>query len=127
MHKAITRKDDYIHVDVTGTFLLSEANECSVSIFEALAEHGVHRVLVDCRKLEGEPTTMERFVLATFAALEFSKFAESGVPRGTRFSYVGHEPLVDKRRFGETVATNRGLTVRVFTDYQQAIEWLSGD
>lgn len=113
-----------LHVRVTGDFALGEANDCVVRIFEAIAQYGVRKVLVDCRKLNGEPTTLERFVHATFAVREMERFGDKGVFRGTRFAYVGHEPLIDKNHFGETVAVNRGLNVKVSLSLERALEWL---
>ena len=123
----ITREKSILRVRVTGDFSLAKANDCVVSIFEAVAEHGLQKVLVDCRQLKEEPTTLERFVHATFAVQQMDRFAKAGVFRGTRFSYVGHEPLVDRDRFGQTVATNRGLAVKVSLNMRDALRWLDVD
>lgn len=127
MNLDITRKKDLIRVRVTGKFFLAEANDCVVSIFEAVAQHGLQKVLVDCRQLEGEPTTLERFVHATFAVQQMQRFADKGVFRGTRFAYVGNEPLIDSHRFGQKVAVNRGLNVMVSLSEPEALQWLEND
>ena len=127
MQLDITREENFLRVRVTGKFFLAEANDCVVEMFEAVAQHGVRRVLVDCRQLEGEPTTLERFFHATFAVREMDRFADAGVFRGTRFSYVGHEPLIDRNRFGQKVATNRGLNVMVSLSEREALQWLETD
>ncbi len=127
MNLDITREKGYLCAHVTGEFFLAEANDCVVSIFEAVAQHGLQKVLVDCRQLKGEPTTLERFVHSTFAVREMGRFADAGVLRGTRFAYVGNEPLIDRNRFGETVAVNRGLNVKVSLSKQEALQWLEID
>ena len=127
MNLDITREKGFIRVHMTGEFSLTEANDCVVSIFEAVAQHGLQKVLVDCRRLKGEPTTMERFAHATFAVRQLDRFVDVGVFRGTRFAYVGHEPLIDRDRFGETVAVNRGLNVKVSLSEQEALDWLEID
>jgi hypothetical protein len=124
MNLDIDCEQDYLRVRVTGEFSLPEANDCVVAIFEAIAQDGVQKVLVDCRQLKGEPTTMERFVHATFAVREMERFSTAGVFRGTRFAYVGNEPLIDRSRFGETVAVNRGLNVKVSLSLEGALQWL---
>ena len=124
MNLDIDRDRDFLRVRVTGDFSLAEANDCVVRMFEAIAQHAVQKALVDCRQLKGEPTTMERFVHATFAVREMERFSDKGVFRGTRFAYVGNEPLIDKRRFGETVAVNRGLNVKVSLSVENALQWL---
>lgn len=127
MHLDIAREQSILRVRVTGVFSLSKANDCVVSIFEALAQHGLQKVLVDCRQLKGELTTLERFLHATFAVREMDRFADAGVFRGTRFAYVGHEPLIDRNHFGETVAVNRGLNVKVSLNMREALKWLDVD
>jgi hypothetical protein len=37
---------------------------------------------------------------------------------------VGVEPLVDRDRFGQTVAQNRGLPVKITTRLEEALSWL---
>jgi len=127
MDHEITPHKDYLLVRVTGDFSLTEANDTVVKVFEALIEHGVRKVLVDCRDLHGEPTTLERFVHATFAAHEMKQFSEAGLSRGTRFGYVGKEPLIDKSHFGETVAVNRGINVKISLDLNETLRWLEID
>lgn len=124
MNLDIAREEDILRVRVTGEFKLADANDCLVTVFEAIAQHKLAKVLVDCRQLMGEPTTLERFFHATFAVHEMDRFSTAGVYRGTRFAYVGHEPLIDRRRFGETVVTNRGLIVKVSLSEQEALQWL---
>lgn len=43
---------------------------------------------------------------------------------GAPVAVVASETFVDPRRFGEVVARNRGLNVRVFTDMDEAMAWL---
>lgn len=127
MNLDITPRKHFLHVRVTGDFSLAEANDCVVEIFEALADHGVQKVVVDCQELKGDPTTLERFLHATFAVREMDRFSSMGVFRGTRFAYVGVEPLVDKDHFGVKVATNRGLNVKVTLSGHDARQWLEID
>ena len=42
-----------------------------------------------------------------------------------RFAYVAHAPVRDPERFGETVAVNRGMNVKVFETPEDAMEWLT--
>lgn len=127
MNLDITREESFIRVRVTGKFFLAEANDCVVSMFESIVQHGLQRVLVDCRQLEGELTTLERFVHATFAVQQMHRFADKGVLRSARFAYVGNEPLIDRHRFGQKVAVNRGLNVMVSLSESEALQWLEND
>ena len=73
-------------------------------------------ILVDARELTGGPLSdMDRYDLGVLVAQVFV---------GTAAALVGSAPLVDRRRFGESVARNRGANVGVFTDLGEAMAWL---
>jgi hypothetical protein len=115
---------DILKVGAMGKFSLAEARRTFLEMLEALARHEVRKVLFDGRQITGEPQTMERFYFATFAADSVINFAARGISPATRFAYVLEEPVLDARRFGETVAVNRGMLVRAFDNLDDAIEWL---
>ena len=93
-----------LHVNALEEFSLEEAKRTFLEILEAVARHEVKKVLVDGRKLTGEPETMERFYYGEFAAQAVRNFADRGVSPATQFAYVLEEPLLDPHRFGENVA-----------------------
>jgi len=73
-------------------------------------------MLLDLREITGgRIRDMDRYDLAVLAARD-----SVGAP----IALVATEALVDPRRFGEVVARNRGLNVRVFTDMDEATAWL---
>lgn len=113
-----------LHVRAMGRFSLIAAERSFLEMLEAVARHKVERVLFDGRHLEGNPTIMERFYYGEFAAHSVANFTERGVSRATRFAYVLVVPMRDPRRFGETVAVNRGMLVRTFEDPDDALGWL---
>ena len=80
-------------------------------------------MLFDGRTLKGKPHDLERFLYGEFAAKETMRVVkEHGfVPR---FAYVIHEPVRDPGQFGETVAVNRGMDVKVFENMEDAFEWV---
>ncbi|HET6490161.1 MAG TPA: hypothetical protein VFG28_10390, partial [Syntrophales bacterium] len=82
------------------------------------------KVLFDGRGLTGNPGSMERFYYGMFAAETVGKYADRGVSRTTRFAYVLKPPVLDPRRFGETVAVNRGMHVKAFDNFDDALGWL---
>lgn len=75
-------------------------------------------LLVDTRGLTGfaSPDTFERFLAAV-------QWAESGGGR-VRLSMVARAEMIDPRRFGVLVATNRGLISNIFADEDAARAWL---
>lgn len=124
MNCDITRDEGFLRVRLAGEFSVTEANDCAVNMFESVVEHGIQKVLVDCLQLEGEPTILQRFVHATFAARTMDQFAANDILRSTRFAYVGQEPLINRYTFGASVAINRGIIVKVFSSEDEALEWL---
>jgi hypothetical protein len=67
---------------------------------------------------------MERFYYGEFAAQTVRDFAPRGVSPSTQFAYVLKEPVLDPGRFGETVAVNRGMLVKVCDRPEDALRWL---
>lgn len=120
MKLQITAEDFFLRVCVSGIFSLANANKACVEMFKAVEQHKAMEVLVDCRHLAGSPSTMERFEHSEFGAarmIDFSAWI-------TRFAYVGMPPLIDPQKFGETVAVNRGVKIKVFTNIEDALRWL---
>jgi hypothetical protein len=75
----------------------------------------VSRILLDHRNLPISLTTTEHFQCATEIAEHF---------RGFMLAVVQDPPLLISQRFGETVARNRGATLRVFGTVEEAYVWL---
>jgi hypothetical protein len=67
---------------------------------------------------------MDRYNLATLCAKKYLDGKLAGKFPVCRFAYVGSQPLVEPQRFGETVAVNRGINLKVFTEMKEALAWL---
>ena len=87
---------------------------------EIAAKKGRKAALVDVSDLKGTPPSVfERYELGTsFAKIQKSK------EKLIVMVMVGEEPMIDRQRFGEVVATNRGAIGKVFTANDQALAWL---
>lgn len=115
----------FLRVNAMGKFSLQEAKRTFVEMLEAVALHKAEKVLLDGRKLMGNPRTMERFFYGEFAAQTVASFENRGVSHATQFAYVLKEPVLDPRRFGENVAVNRGMYVKAFDNLEDALGWLA--
>ena len=115
---------ELLRVRATGEFSLEEAKRTFLEIIEGIALHKSKRVLLDGRTITGNPQTIERFYYGEFVAQTVMRYEERGVSPATPFAYVLKEPLLDHEKFGETVAVNRGMQVRVFDTVEKALEWL---
>jgi hypothetical protein len=86
---------------------------------------GRSRMLIDCRELSGELSTTDRYSLGKVVAEENAVAMAGGAQ--VRVAMVGRDPIVDRHRFGETVAINRGAAVKVTYDLESAYRWLGVD
>ena len=124
MQIEIRPEPHYLSVTATGKFSLKDAERTFIAVLEAVAAHGARKVLLDGRKLIGKPETIERFYYGKFAANSVKTYKPRGVSPVTAFAYVLHEPMLDRSRFGETAAVNRGMNVKAFDNLEAALVWL---
>jgi len=104
---------------------LEEAQRTFLEILDAVALQKSRKILIDGRTLAGEPKVIERFYYGSFAAEMVKSYQDRGVAGGTPFAYVLKEPVLDPKRFGETVAVNRSMIVKAFENLDEALKWLS--
>lgn len=124
MIQTISAESGFLHVRATGEFSLVEAKRTFVEVIEAVARNKVGKVLFDGRALAGNPELMERFYYGEFAAKTVEDFTSCGVSFATQFAYVLEVPVLDRGRFGETVAVNRGMRVKTFENPFDGLRWL---
>jgi hypothetical protein len=125
MKLEVCPESGFLRVSAAGKFSIGEAKRTFLEMLEAVAQYKVKKVLFDGRGLAGKPETMERFYYGEFVARAVAEFADRGMlSRSTHFGYVLEEPVLDPKRFGETVAVNRGVYVRAFGNLQDAFGWL---
>jgi hypothetical protein len=125
MQLVIRPESDLLRIDATGEFSLEEAKRNFLETMEAVALHKPKAVLFDGQAVTGNPQTMERFYCGEFAAQTALDYALRSASAAPRFAYVFREPVLDPKRFGETVALNRGMVVKVCDNLEEALEWLS--
>ncbi|NUN09584.1 MAG: hypothetical protein HUU54_10455 [Ignavibacteriaceae bacterium] len=93
-----------------------EAQRYSSAIIEAVLSSKKKRILCDERELVYEISTAETFQMATEAAKHVKTFVKVAI--------VCNPSFLPDAKFYEVVANNRGLSVSVFTDYDDAVKWL---
>jgi hypothetical protein len=113
-----------LHVLAQGRFTLVSAQRSFAEVLETAVQHHICLILLDGRRITGEPSTIDRFFYAKFAALAVALARQRHGAFKPRFAYVLSEPVLDPRRFGETVAVNRGLSVKAFDTLEAARIWL---
>lgn len=89
------------------------------AIIDAALQYNAHRILCDERDLEYNLSIGETFQLAEIVA-EKHKYA-------VRIAIVYHPKFIRDAQFYETVATNRGLIIKVTSNIDLALRWLMED
>ncbi len=120
----ISAKPGFIYVVKKGIFSVVEAEEKFKEILESIAYKKVENVIIDARELIGNPETIERFCYGKLVADTLLDFASRGVSPNTKLAYIMKVPLRDPKRFGETVAVNRGMICKTFDNLEDALSWL---
>ena len=112
-------------VRASGVFTLDEAKRTFLEIVAALDVNQSEKVLMDGSAVSGDPTLIERFYYGEFVADSVKQSKQSGMRMADpQFAYVLHRPVLDPLRLGETVAVNRGMNLRAFEDFDEAVRWL---
>jgi len=111
----------FVHLICSGKYTkLSELVKIWESAFDIAKKEGLKSVLMDIREIEGPPPTMhQRYELGVLA----SQYRLNN-PSSICISLLGKEPYISPDRYAETVARNRGVPGRVFTDFSEAVQWI---
>ncbi|HVZ79895.1 MAG TPA: hypothetical protein VHE12_03740 [bacterium] len=118
------KRNDHLYFGIEGDFEVGGLGAVLDELINEVAAVKAERVLIDVREVMGAPDIWERFQFATlFATRYLAARAKDSIPP-SHFALLGQEPLLDPKRFGEKVAQNRGLSVRVFLTEPEALEWL---
>jgi hypothetical protein len=119
----LTVEEDLILVTASGEYSLVKANNLFKFSIDNVLAHNKNKILVDVTSLTGSIPFFDRYQYAEFLA----NYKAEHASKIHKIAVVGKEPIVDKDRFGETVAVNRGVNGRVFTEMSQALAWLDTD
>ena len=114
----------FLTVALSGPFNLYLANELTPRILDACARHNASKLLVDARGVSGILTLAERFLYSENLARNYKGRRVVGTIKHIQFAYVADPPILDPQRFGERVATSRGLHLKAVPTMEDAYEWL---
>ena len=116
-------RQDYLYVKTKGSLTFQESKTILVNTLNTVYEHGFHGVLFDAREMTGKLSTMQRYDLAkTIAAIASDIVLKKNIL--VHIAFVGSPPFKDPKKFGITVAKNRGVSVADFDSYDEAKNWL---
>lgn len=111
---------DHARFVPVGRFSLLEAIDLISAAIRFAAEQDIRRLLVNITGLVGlgDLDTFDRY----FLNAQFAKDSK----RGMKLAMVARPELIDRDKFGVTVARNRGLNANIFSEEREAMEWLLG-
>jgi hypothetical protein len=117
----LTEKEGVVHAVLVGVRTpegLAEATEKATSF---CLERSTFEVLVDVRAMTGRLDTLQTYDIAG------QRLPYRNDVRLLRAAVLDHPENLDRVRFFETVATNRGVNVKIFDDKTRALAWLRDD
>jgi SpoIIAA-like len=117
----VLEEDEYVCLRCSGSLTIDELKKLYSQAIDAALEHKRSDILIDGREVTGDLSTFERYESSEFLAKEIRQRALGKI---RKIAVCAKEPPVDPKRFGETIAVNRGINAKVTTDLNEAIAWL---
>ena len=116
----VIRASDFIRAKPEGAAYLEEAETLLKDIAAAGAGLDDYQVLIDTRRVSGGLSATDLWTLAERLVKFRNSFAH-------RTAVLCPLERFDHSRFFALCAENRGFNIRVFTAYEEAMEWLIGN
>ncbi len=109
-------KTDFILATYLGPFSVNGAQEAINRVLRSISGEGPRPVLIDCTEMTGNLSVVDRFQTVLYGRKMKGRVSKLAIvrPRERR----------NADRFVETAAQNRGISVRLFADIEDAIAWL---
>jgi hypothetical protein len=115
---ALREHPGYLHARVTGAHTPENVLRFLKESYTACVERGISALLLEMN-LEGPS-------LDTASVFGVIRERSADATKLRKIGYVDASPRdVERMKFAETVAVNRGANVRLFRDLQSAHEWMS--
>ncbi len=111
-------QDGYVSYRPVKVVTFQEAVALGCDAIALAREQQIKRLLIDTTGLTGfaSPKTLDRYQMAE----QFARAGQSSV----KVAIVARFELIDRDKFGVTVARNRGLMANVFPTEAEALAWL---
>jgi len=116
----VETKNCFLKATATGTRSLQTVIDISKDLFAACADKKIKKVLVDIVSLDGHLSVMESF-----------EFHTRHFPNIRNRNIINKCAILDRKdnrqeyQIFETIAVNRGYTLNIFSDFNEAVAWLN--
>lgn len=113
-----------LHVLVLGNFSIDSAKATFIEMMHSLVKYRAEKVLVDCRLLKN--MTQSAMTMYDYAENAANQLLNENLD--PKLAYLlSPENFNEVTKFGENVAFNRGVHVKIFHDNDAALQWLAED
>lgn len=109
--------DDILIVRAEGLFDAESDERFDRAVAQQCNEQGFKKVLIDFRKVEGMPATLDSYHSG-------ANLSTRGFSRNTRLAFLDRPEFQEANAFYELVARNRGFYLRHFYTEEEALAWL---
>jgi hypothetical protein len=109
---------DFIKTTAAGQLNLEESKKVLSELALLNSPDNLHDLLIDIRETVSVLTLSDIYELVA----EVGKYRQSF--RNNIAILIGSQHDIDKARFLEMCASNRGFSVNVFTDFEESVNWL---
>ncbi len=110
----IERRNGYVYVEYAKPFNFEKFITISKQVVKICVAEHYQKLLVNISQMTGKVKPLERFEIGVQGALIFRN--------KVKIAMLYRAEEID--RFAETVSVNRGLSARIFSEMDQAMEWL---
>ena len=112
----VNETEKIIEIVSSGSLTKQDMEKTKTMIQQIRAEKAFNRVLIDTTKVKSAPDSIDIFDAIATQARDF-KIAIVVTPSNL---------MTEDMYFAETVGSNRGIIIKVFTDENEARQWLVG-
>ena len=113
--KKIEKRDGYIYVEYDEVYSLDAFVSTSKYVFDLCQKEHCKKVFVNVANMPGKVRTFQRFEIGVQGALIFHNAIKVAV--------LYRKEEIDW--FAETVSKNRGLNAKIFSQMDEALQWLA--
>lgn len=114
---SIEPQELYLKVVIQGDWSFASMKKGIKEVKEAAEKSGLHKIFIDARNQPPVLTTLQRFEIGEYMSKAW----------GSKFKVAALGPDKIPSTFTETVAVNRGVHFRFFSDESFAFNWLMKD
>jgi hypothetical protein len=117
LHIDIELQDGLMLVTARGNLVFDATLRLLKQVCDTAVGKEINKILVNCLAVDGDLSTLDRYQIGAEVAAYIAQDQMN-----PRLAIVGQPPAIDG--FGVRVAQNRGMKVEVFSNQQEALNWL---